>query len=91
MLIGDLWCDFGVICLSCACEDAAGFEVSKISLRFTLWPNYFDEIYDDVDGNVDDMMIIIMWFYDDECDGGLDDDDFDDDFVDVDDNYYDNY
>ena len=32
-----------------------------------------------------------MWFYDDECDGGLDDDDFDDDFVDVDDNYYDNY
>ena len=52
LLIGDLWCDFGVICLSCACEDAAGFEVSKISLRFTLWPNYFDEIYDDVDGNV---------------------------------------
>ena len=48
---------FCVICLSCACEDAAGFEVSKISLRSTLWPNYF---YDDVDGNVDDMMIIIM-------------------------------
>ena len=37
------------------------------------------------------MMIIIMWFYDDECDGGLDDDDFDVDFVDVDDNYYDIY
>ena len=49
----------------CAYEDAAGVKVSKISLKTTLWPNYFDdnyddEIYDDVDGNVDDMIVMLI-------------------------------
>ena len=42
----------------CAYEDAAGVKVSKISLRSTLWPIYFD---DDCDVDFDhDLMMIVM-------------------------------
>ena len=47
-----------VLCSCCACEDAAGVKVSKISLRSTLWPIYFD-VDCDVDFGDD---------YDDDCD-----------------------
>ena len=47
-----------VLCSCCACEDAAGVKVSKISLRSTLWPIYFD---DDCDVDFDhDLMMIVM-------------------------------
>ena len=42
----------------CAYEDAAGVKVSKISLRSTLWPNYFDDC--DVDFDHDLMMIVML-------------------------------
>ena len=38
----------------CLCEDAAGVKVSKISLRSTLWPIYFDVDFDH------DLMMIVM-------------------------------
>ena len=54
----------------CAYEDAAGVKVSKISLRSTLWPIYFDDDCDvdfdhdfDDDCDVDfdhDLMMIVM-------------------------------
>ena len=44
----------------CLCEDAAGVKVSKISLRSTLWPIYFDVDFDHES--------------DDDCDVDFDDD-----------------
>ena len=44
----------------CAYEDAAGVKVSKISLRSTLWPIYFDVDFDHE--------------FDDDCDVDFDDD-----------------